>query len=307
MKKVIFVGGTAFSGSTLLAMILSNDSHGFACGEPQNYLNPTKYYHNKLVCGCGDKNCDIWPQVKKADPERIYEAIFGLFPETEFIVDSSKNLFWIRSQIQYLAKRGIETKNVLIWKSPIEIAHSFKKRGRLSAWERSWVNYHRLYYTLIDDWMAIKYKDLTENSGALNDICKYLGISNFPGKRRYWDKVQHVIGWNISAKIHLYDKGSSSYKLSEADDPISIPENNNHRSIYYHNVSDPSLTYLIEEQVDRSKYIHQLLALLEAYDRSNEKLGDQTSPSLRFPAYSIALRSLKRRMKFAYGRRLFRK
>ena len=59
MKKVIFIGGTSYSGSTFFDMILANDPKGFSCGEVNALFNPYRPHHTDPLCGCGDINCDF--------------------------------------------------------------------------------------------------------------------------------------------------------------------------------------------------------------------------------------------------------
>lgn len=58
-KKVIFIGGTSYSDSTFLDMILANDPSGFSCGEVLALFHPTRSYHIDPLCGCGDRDCDF--------------------------------------------------------------------------------------------------------------------------------------------------------------------------------------------------------------------------------------------------------
>jgi hypothetical protein len=97
MKTVIFVGGTSYSGSTLLDMILSNDPRGFSCGEVYAMFWPYSPRHVKPVCMCGTHNCGVWETARTRGEEHVYETIFQYYPETDFIVDSSKDVFWIEA------------------------------------------------------------------------------------------------------------------------------------------------------------------------------------------------------------------
>ncbi|HDH57681.1 MAG TPA: hypothetical protein ENF16_03625, partial [Bacteroidetes bacterium] len=199
MKKVIFIGGTSFSGSTFLDMILANDPRGFSCGEVRALFHPWRPHHFNPECGCGDENCEVWRQVLQNGEKNLYETIFSLF-DVDFILDSSKDLFWIKKQMRYLGKQNVEVKNVLIWKTPLELAYSFKKRGRLKEWKKSWINYHRAYLTLIGPHLAVKYSDLTKDEKALIKICEYLEIPYFAEKIHYWEKTHHTLFGNTSAK-----------------------------------------------------------------------------------------------------------
>ena len=218
MKKVIFIGGTSFSGSTFLDMTLANDPRGFSCGEVVAMFHPYRPHHISPQCGCGDRNCNLWQLVLKSGKRNLYKKLFELFPQIDFVVDSSKDPFWIEWQTKNLKNQNISIKNILIWKTPLEYAHSLNKRNRLENLESSWITYHRLYFTLIDNWNAIRYFDFTKDSSCLKSICDFCQIPYFPGKEKYWEKTLHTLFGNTSAKIHLYSNNAK--KLEEAKDEL---------------------------------------------------------------------------------------
>jgi hypothetical protein len=294
-KKVIFVGGTAHSGTTLVTMVLSNDLRGFACGEPQNFLYPTRPFHNQLSCSCGDPNCRVWRDVKQFGKDNMYEYIFDRYPDVEFIVDSSKNPFWIRSKVNFLAQKGISTRNILVWKSPMGIADSYKRRGKFDRWERSWVNYTRLYSSVIDDWRAINLKDFIRDEKVLERICEYLGIRYFHNKKEYWNKEHHVIGGSHSAKIHLYQEGTSQYENSKQKHQVNQynPKIDTHKTIYDQSADDQVLTEQINDRIKSSRYIRGILSMLESRDICEGDSSVHGTAGVRFSPFSIILRRIK--------------
>jgi hypothetical protein len=304
MKKVVFVGGTSYSGSTFLAMTLANDPRGLAVGEPRNFLNPTRPHHRDLLCSCGDRECAYWQEIKKNGAEHLYETVFSLSPETEFIVDSSKDPFWTRSQSERLALRGIRTKNLLIWKTPLELAYSFLKRGQLDAWEKAWVTYHRLFFSLVDDWRAIEYSAYVQDAAVLERTCDYLEIPFFPEKTDFWNTDHHVIGGNHSAKIHLYAEGSSGFQasLSRASDGVADALKETHRSVYYHQVSDDSLRAHVEERIQSSELIQEILQVLRDHHVLAASPPALLSSSMHLSGLAVGLREIKRAVGFGIGR-----
>ena len=303
MRTVVFVGGTAFSGSTLLGMSLANDPTGFAVGEPHNHLQPTRPHHPNLVCACGDKHCAVWQEVRKNGPDKLYETIFDLFPEVEFIVDSSKDPFWIRSQGRRLEQVGIRTKNLLIWKTPLELAYSFKKRGKPEAWERAWVGYHRLYTSVVEDWKAIRYREYVEDPTVLETTCRYLQVPYTVDKARFWEKAHHVIGGNHSAKIHLYAEGTPRYESSVAKHG-SIGEERireTHRQVYYQSVNDPELHNHVEERIRESALIGKIVGLLDARDISRDTPAERVPSGIRLSGPAVRARELRRALVLGIG------
>lgn len=63
--KVIFVCGSAHSGSTFLDLMLSNNKKGLSLGEVRSLFYPTNIHHINPICGCGSRNCHLWQVVKK--------------------------------------------------------------------------------------------------------------------------------------------------------------------------------------------------------------------------------------------------
>jgi hypothetical protein len=142
---------------------------------------------------------------------------------------------WIAEQSAELRRLGIATAHVLIWKSPDEFLASRRKRGLEHGWQREWINYHRYYFTRIEGWTSIRYRDLVSGSKALSALCPLVGIPYFPGKERYWDRDQHTLFGNDTARIHLFDKASAEFQRAQealvkgADAPGTAP----HRTITY--------------------------------------------------------------------------
>jgi len=211
MKKVIFIGGTSYSGSTFLDMVLSNDPQGFSCGEVHALFHPYRQHHFNPLCGCGDKNCNLWNDLKEIGENNFYLKIFEKFPDVNFIVDSSKNPLWIKQRSKFLSSKGIDVKNVLIWKNPANLIQSFIKRNRRKDFEKSFINYHKLYFSLIDEFYIANLESFILDQFILKDLCEFLDIEYFDAKIRYWEKIHHTLFGNTTAKIHLFNKGSNRY------------------------------------------------------------------------------------------------
>ncbi len=230
MRHVVFVGGTSYSGSTLLDMMLSHDPAGFSCGELSSFVYPYRTKHLAPDCACGDSACDLWQRLDHR-PKHVHEALFAEFPDKLIHVDSSKSPLWIEEQSRLLTRRGVTVSNVLIWKTPAEFLASRRKRGLEQGWADDWIQYHRRYFTLVDRWVSVPYDVLVTEPGSLAELCGRLGLSYFEGKHRYWEQTHHTLFGNASARIHLYETNSTPYR-SNAEE---LPRTGNgaaHRSIY---------------------------------------------------------------------------
>lgn len=216
-RKVIFVGGASYSGTTLLDMLLSNTDEGFSCGELIALFHPHKTHHIAYTCGCGQRSCAVWPDAIKEGPERVYARLFQAHPQLSYIVDSSKDPQWLQRQSRALAAQGIDTEHVLIWKTPEAFRASWAKRGRERTWRRAWEHYHVVYGSLMENWYGVPYEALTANVDMLATLVATLGIAGRSGQERYWEKVHHTLFGNSSAKIHLYGAESANYQECIAD------------------------------------------------------------------------------------------
>jgi hypothetical protein len=207
-RTVVFVGGTSYSGSTLLDMILANDPTGLSCGEVYAIFYPYRRHHLHLD---GLSRTVDWRAIKASGPQNLYRNLFERFPKTRFIIDSSKSPIWISERSSELQKMGIRTENLLIWKSPSEFLASRRKRGQERGWQREWVNYHRYYFTLVENWKSVRYSDLVANKATLPRVCAMLGIPYFPTKEHYWNQEQHTVFGNDTARIHLHEESSPEF------------------------------------------------------------------------------------------------
>jgi hypothetical protein len=247
-RFVTFIGGTAYSGSTLLDMILANDPTGFSCGEVGALVYPFRRHHRSPACGCGDPDCTIWRDPRAATTD-VHRYLFDRFPELRFLVDSSKSVEWIAQQQWRLQAHGIGSSNVLIWKTPQEYYQSRKKRSEERGWLTSWLNYHKSYMAVFRSFTSIRYSDLVSSPASLEVLCRHLGISFWEGKIQYWNKEQHTLFGNSSAKIHLYPRDSSTHdemhdELSRLAAQPSQPPGETFRSIYQEtrSVAGPNLS-----------------------------------------------------------------
>ena len=261
-RTVIFVGGTSYSGSTLLDMMLANDPAGLSCGEVHAIFYPFRPHHLQLE---GLSKSINWHAMKASGPENLYLNLFERFPETRFIVDSSKSPLWIFERSMELETMGIRTENILIWKSPSEFLASRRKRGRESGWQKEWINYHRYYFTLIRSWRSVRYRSLVGDRSTLPALCASLGIPYFPSKEQYWNREQHTVFGNDTARIHLHDRSSSEF--AKARDSLSsgidLFHPTKHRTISYTPSSDEPTAK------GREGRVGQILRALEERDVLN--------------------------------------
>lgn len=292
MKKVIFVGGTAYSGSTFFHMILANDPGGFATGEVQWVFNPRRTNHINMACTCTNESeeCWVWQTVRQNGEEALYDTIFEQFPRVNFVVTSSKGPFWIAKQNQLLEKKGIAYKNIVIWKTPLEFAQSANRRGMGAEWEKNWVNYYRLYASLIPQWRAVRYADIVQDKEAtLKKVCAYLDIPYYDTKSKYWEREHHVLSGNSSARFHLYDDKEAKEVVNEYDKERL----DYYRKIYYRQETDEEMITAVSQATQNDPYFSKIEEMLKKCDVAKPQLDDSAIRAVAYRPHSVALRRLK--------------
>lgn len=270
MRRILFVGGTSFSGSTLLDMTLAHDATGFSCGELYAYLCPPTRDHVTAGCGCGDSACDVWSEVRRAPLDAPYAPLFARDESLQFVVDSSKKVSWLWHQARAARTRGERIDHVLVYKSPLEFAQSYARRGRLGRWADDWIGYHRLYTSAISRWHPIAYRDLVCTPSALEDLCRGLDLAWREDKHEYWRQRHHTLFGNAAARIHGRDPGSAAYRSDAAvlastrgasyRDAVGT----SHRTVSYRPVKDPALAARVAATVAARPEIATLLERIRA-------------------------------------------
>lgn len=278
-RTVVFIGGTAYSGSTLLNLLIANDPHGLSCGEVRAFVQPYLPHHLTPRCGCGEKNCAIWSAYTNHVTDGVHEWLFDQLPTTRVLVDSSKDIGWIRRNSARLIAKGYQVFHLLIWKTPDEYFRSRSKRGQQTGWERSWSNYHHAFLTAFADCRTVSYAALVQQPDTLDAICRYLGMENFPGKTAYWERTQHTLFGNSSARIHLVTAESTEFARMQREIAghkvdASVSGSLAHRSVRYEaGVQDPG-----KSVVESSSYrFAGLIRELEARDVSRVLGGVEAS------------------------------
>ncbi len=301
MKKVIFVGGTAYSGSTFFHMILANDPGGFATGEVQWVFNPRRDNHVNMACTCSNEEheCETWQQVRANGEENLYDTIFERFPHVNFIVTSSKSPFWIHKQNKLLEKKGIDYKNIVIWKTPLEFAQSANRRGMFDVWEKNWVNYYRLFASVMPEWRAVKYADIVHNKEqTLKTACSYLDIPYFAGKEDYWESQHHVLSGNTSARFHLYDNKDAQEIVKDYDkERLDF-----YRKIYYRKATDDETITAVNTAKNSEPQFEHIENMLQRCDVSQAQLDKKAIQSVAYPLPSVEMRRVKDNVLTTYGK-----
>ena len=239
-KKIIFVGGTARSGSTLLDMILSNDPKAMSLGEIIALFQPTRKHHFEEIKKL--KTYSVWNKILKDGEKRLYHNLNKYFPDINIYVDSSKDPFWFKYH-STINKDEFDIRNILIYKNPYELANSFIKRGKNEAWIHNYIHYHRKYFSLTEDFVTIAYKDLINIPIALEMLCRIIGIQYTPTKVNYWERDQTTFF------------GSNSVKSHNATNAKKQIKNQTRRDLIYDEVKDDNLFHAVNSILENKPEI----------------------------------------------------
>lgn len=275
MSLVIQIASAAFSGSTMLDLMLSNSQRGFSCGEVYALFRPWRPHHFEPTCACGVPNCDLWQRIKPNGEARLYETILSFLPDVSYVVDSSKDLVWYTDQSRYFVNSELEPVYVLLWKDPLEYAYSCWKRGGTRGRLHGWATYYEWCFSISRRWHSVRYRDLAQAPAeTLSGLCSRIGIEYRDEMEYFWNQHPHTLFGSDSVKAHLLVRSSPEFshlhQRRAAAKPNLTPEEllefAKHRTIYYDRPFVEKLPRRVKAELDADSRIGPLLALLESTD-----------------------------------------
>lgn len=291
-KKVFFIASASFSGSTMLDMILSNHPKGFSLGEISALFRPYRPHHFNAECGCQSPDCTIWRDVAKQSEGNVYKALFDMFPEIDFVVDSSKDPFWIEAQSRFALQQGFEVIHLLLWKEPAAFAHSMLKRRQEVKWHKHWTRYYRRYASIYSKlppsikFKAMPYEELVSNPDAcVERICALAGIQKAENQEQFWNKEHHTLFGNDSAKVHLSeveDQQPDSANFGDSED------NSKHRKIYYDSPLESELSARTRRILKVDKEVALIKCALKSANSEPSLLAAIKWPKLHLSVFLTA-------------------
>lgn len=280
MRKVIFIAGTGYSGSTMLDLMLSNSQDGFSCGEIHALFYPWRQHHLNPKCGCGNSNCDLWSRLQENyNKNNIHSGIFDQFSNLEYLVDSSKDPTWIKDQKDRMNSYGIDPVILLLWKDPVDYAYSCWKRRKEMNWHKRWINYYRNLFSITDQYFAVSYRDLVRSPGdILRELCNVVGIGYSPGMELFWNKVHHHLFGNNSVKSHFLKLKSIEYQQlvnlqkAEIRKLDHLQASDNYRMIYSQSDYDQSFPATHMQMARDNRRVVEVREVLHSLDFRNPVL-----------------------------------
>jgi hypothetical protein len=212
MPTIVTICGTDRSGSTMLDLILGNSQDAFSCGEVSAWFRPYRKHHLNLVCPCNQNPCPIWSRIKNV-PERKFHATVVNELGVNFVIDSSKDICWVTDIQKWAIISKLKVQNIVIWKSPIELAYSYWKRGQsITYWRKQFLGYYQKIIQIGIPFWAINYDEFVNDpSRKIQETCQVIGMPYFNEKERFWEKEHHHLFGSTGVQRQL-ERGISSIK-----------------------------------------------------------------------------------------------
>ena len=216
MTTLINVCGAGRSGTTMIDLMLGNAKDAFSCGEVYAWFRPWRNHHFQIDCSCSQNNCPIWDGIKKYSENIFHKRLFEEF-NLNYVVDSSKDLLWVVDNNNWAAQNNMAIINLLVWKDPINLAHShWKRKQGANAWRKVFVNYYIKFFQTNLPFVSLSYNELAQNpSEKLKQLCKIVGMEYFPGKERFWEKPHHFLYGSGGIRRQI-QQGMSEIKSHES-------------------------------------------------------------------------------------------
>ena len=191
-QNLIMVLGASHSGTTMLDLMLGNHEETFSAGEVWVHFRPRRAHHFRIECHCGQDPCPVWEKLKGAGEQEFHKAVLNL-DNINSIVDSSKDLSWMIDSTQWAKANNINTRNVVIWKEPIELAYSHWKRGRsLAEFRYDFLTYYERFLNLGFPFVSLRFSALVgDPTNTLRKLCEITGLPWQAKQEEFWTKQHH--------------------------------------------------------------------------------------------------------------------
>ena len=242
-KKIIFIAGTSYSGSTLIDLILSNSSNATSVGEIESIFNPVKIHHLKKIEEI--KSDATWGPVLNKGANQLYQNLHDIL-DVEIIVDSSKNPAWIRYHIDRLPK-DVSCQVVLVFKSLPDLKHSYEKRGRYN-WAKIYKRYHNLFFNTISNFERIEYKDIPLRTDKFWTLLKRLDFELDDERLQFWNQT----------RTNFFGNNNANIAFSQVQGNDETPK------LEYRSGSTPENVAFVKSQLEKDSELKRIVTFLNS-------------------------------------------
>jgi len=215
-RKVIQIGGSVRSGTTMTSLVLANQSDAIALGEVMHLFYPVKERYVDEVRKL--KMNEKWNRIISDKPEHLYKNIFREFPHIKIILDSSKDPFWFKKALDN--DDGFEIMRLVTYKHPIDLKRSFEKRN-LTNWKKVYKNYYKRFYTVFPETQSVMLDNLLTNPLYIKNLCAKLGLEFSDTKLEYWHREQPNFFGSQTVKKNKLDNELVIHKEAISDQDLS--------------------------------------------------------------------------------------
>lgn len=204
-RTLINVCGMPRSGTTMLGLMLATGEEAISCGEASSWFRVARYRADGTVP-------DSFQALKNVEEQHFHHRLMDRHG-ARFAVDSSKDLDWIIDHTRLGPDNHLNVYNILIYKSPVDIALSWWKRGEFDRWRRYFLRYH--YQILFSgvDFCTVSYDALVETPRqTIQSVCALTGLPYFEGKELFWRHDHEMLGTNSRGVRNQLERGASEIK-----------------------------------------------------------------------------------------------
>jgi len=213
IKRINYILGTPFCGSTLLAHTLASSQGLFNCGEIDRVeaFESNEYVCNHCPnCALAQRPCPVFtPEVINSlsqceTPYAIYEA-FHAISDMPILLDGSKHTFWLRKMVADSRVKPLARAIVLL-RSPDSFIESYLKHEPhmnnnlwrpAEIWRDTYYDILRTLHNYRLPYITIRFEDyLEEQERYLELISEWCGIPSVKHKPDYDFSQSHTLGGN---------------------------------------------------------------------------------------------------------------
>ncbi|HEY8428626.1 MAG TPA: sulfotransferase [Sandaracinaceae bacterium] len=207
-RLAVAICGAGHSGSTLLGLVLGSHSRAFYAGEAKKSLfvgDPGKPLRKRVCKICGE-GCEVWSRFAGPRPD-LYEALARITGKS-VIVDSTKDVAWIRARAAELAAIGVPQRLVFLTRDGRAVVNSrLRKYGGADAVAiiDAWIAQVRATEALCaertEECLRVRYEELaTAPRETVERVCAFLGLAFEPAMLRYEQHAHHPLGGNTGTQ-----------------------------------------------------------------------------------------------------------
>lgn len=212
-RRVCWVLGTGYCGSSLLNLLLDSQPRIRGLGEAINLVDPIgRRYCSSCVIPV--QECPLFGAV---DDGRFYGSIFDYYDDADVLIDTSKD--WKLSVTAHPLEDDVDYRLIVLSKSPHEYAYSLCGHNSTMNVQDGFTLWLNAYPSILrhgsqfdrlgpDRVMTQTYQDLAaDTAGSIDRLCDFLMTdSNWDNSTQWWNSDSHIVGGNNAVFAQITSK-----------------------------------------------------------------------------------------------------